>query len=130
MFEPATSRFHEATSWRDALRAVLLHSYSPAEAIERCQDEGPPGPWAEHNRALEVLAAEPLAELASEHLALSNWFGEMLERDPAFARHVGSRRAENPITVVHILEDFAADPTWWTDHTPGAPYGMAWTEYR
>jgi hypothetical protein len=94
VFEPAVSRFYEATSWRDALQAVSLHAYSATEAAERCQDEGPPGPWAEHNRALEVLAAERLAELAAEHPKLSRWFGDMLERDPSFARHVAGRRAE------------------------------------
>jgi hypothetical protein len=130
VFEVAVSRFFEAESWRDALQAVSLHRYSPAEAAARCRKEGPPGPWAEHNRALEVLAAERLTELADEHPRLSEWFGRMLERDPGFAAHVARRRAESPVAVVHMWEDFAADPGLWEDHRPGRPYDLVWTEYR
>jgi hypothetical protein len=34
------------------------------------------------------------------------------------------------VAVVHLLEDFAAEPTLWTGHVPGDPYDLTYSEYR
>jgi hypothetical protein len=92
------------------LQAVSVHIYTPTEAAEHVQAESAVGLSPEHCRALEVLAAERLAEIAAQHPRLSELSGQMVERDPAFARVVAARRAENRISVVHLPEDFAAAP--------------------
>jgi len=43
---------------------------------------------------------------------------------------VTARRSENRVAVVHLLEDFAADPGLWAGHVRGDPYALTNCEYR